>query len=242
MPSSLVAVTFDAADPEGLASFWGSLLDRQVVHEASGALLPAGGSQVGLRFVAASTEESGRTWLHLHLTSTGVADQQRIVTKALNLGGGYLDVGQLPGEDHVVLGDPAGNAFCVIEPGNTFLAGCGSLGEVTCEGSRDVGVFWRDALGWSLVWDRDQETAIQSPAGGTKISWGGPPVPPKGTRNRQRFDLAAVDPEREVARLVALGATPLGVRDGTVELADPDGNEFCVAAGRAGLAQSTTSS
>ena len=229
MPSSLVAVTFDAQDPEGLASFWGSLLDRQVVHEASGALLPADGTQVGLRFVAASTEKSGPDWLHLHLTSTSVADQQRIVAKALSLGGGHLDVGQLPHEDHVVLHDPAGHAFCVIPPGNSFLAGCGSLGEVTCEGSRNVGLFWRDALGWPLVWDRDGETAIQSPAGGTKVSWGGAPVSPKRTRSQQCFDLAAVDAQREVARFVALGATRLGVRNGNVELADPDGNEFCVA-------------
>jgi hypothetical protein len=56
-------------------------------------------------------------------------------------------------------------------------------------------------------------------------------VSPKQTRNRQRFDLAAADPLREVARLVALGATRLGDRDGSVELADPDGNEFCVAPG-----------
>lgn len=231
MPCTLVAVTFDAHDPQGLASFWGSLLDRQVVDEASGALLPAAGNQVGLRFVAASTEKSGLNRLHLHLTSTSVADQQRIVARALGLGGGRLDVGQLPEEELVVLGDPAGNEFCVIEPGDGFLAGCGHLGEVTCEGSRHVGLFWRDALGWSLVWDRDGETAIQSAAGGTKISWGGPPVSPKRTRNRQRFDLAAADPQREVTRLVALGATLLGVGDEGVELADPDGNEFFVAPG-----------
>jgi hypothetical protein len=232
MSSTLVAVTFDAHDPAGLASFWGSLLDRKVVHEASGALLPADDTQVGLRFVAASTEKFGRNRLHLHLTSTSLEDQQRTVAMALSLGGRHLDVGQLPEEDHVVLGDPAGNEFCVIEPGNNFLAGCGYLGEVSCDGSREVGLFWRDALGWSLVWDRDEETAVQSPGGGTKVSWGGPPVSPKQARNRQHFDLAADDPQREVARLVALGATRLGDRDGRVELADPDGNEFCVAPDR----------
>ena len=231
MSPPLVAVTFDAHDPAGLASFWGSLLDRQIVHEASGALLPADDTQVGLRFVAASTEKPGPNRLHLHLTSTSLEDQQRTVVMALSLGGRHLDVGQLPEEEHVVLADPAGNEFCVIEPGNNFLAGCGYLGEVSCDGSREVGLFWRDALGWSLVWDRDDETAVQSPAGGTKISWGGPPVSPKQTRNRQRFDLAAADPPREAARLVALGATRLGDRDGSVELADPDGNEFCVAPG-----------
>jgi hypothetical protein len=49
-------------------------------------------------------------------------------------------------------------------------------------------------------------------------------------RNRQRFQLAADDLEAEVARLQSLGATPIGHHDGSVELADPDGNEFSVAA------------
>ena len=29
-----------------------------------------------------------------------------------------------------MLADPEGNEFCVIEPGNGFLAGCGFLGEL----------------------------------------------------------------------------------------------------------------
>jgi hypothetical protein len=232
MTSRLVAVSFEAHDPAGLASFWSRLLDRPVVREAGGAaLLPAEDTQVGLRFVADSTESSGPDRVHLHLTSASVDDQKRIVAKALSLGGRHLDVGQLPEEGHVVLEDPAGYAFCVIEAGNNFLAGCGFLGEVSLDGSREVGLFWRDALGWPLVWDQDEETAVQSPAGGTKLSWGGQVVSPKHTRNRQHFDLAATDAPGEVTRLVALGATRLGDRDGSVELADPDGNEFCVGSG-----------
>jgi len=196
MSSRLVAVTFDARDPAGLASFWGNLLGRRVVHEASGALLPAEDTQVGLRFVVSSTEKSGPNGVHLHLTSASLDDQQRTVATALSLGGRHLDVGQLPDEDHVVLGDPEGDEFCVIEPGNKFLAGCGYLGEVSCEGSREVGLFWRDALRWPLVWDQDEETAVQSPAGGTKVSWGGPPVSPRHARNRQRFDLVRTPPTR----------------------------------------------
>ena len=68
----------------------------------------------------------------------------------------------------------------MIEPGNSFLAGCGFLGELACDGSRDVGLFWSEALGWRLVWDHDQETAIQSEAGGTKIAWGRPARAPTG--------------------------------------------------------------
>ena len=229
MPLRLEAVTFYDHDPAGLAEFWGTLLGRNLVRETSSALLPEYANQVGLRFVAASTEKSGPNRLHLHLTSTSLQDQQQTVESVLRLGGQHLDVGQLPDEEHLVLADPGGNEFCVIEPGNNFLAGCGRLGEVSCDGSRDVGLFWSEALGWPVVWDQDEETALQSPLCGTKVSWGGPPVAPKHGRNRQRFDLVADDLHAEVGRLVALGAAPVGELDGFTELADPDGNEFCVA-------------
>ena len=171
--------------------------------------MPGDDTQVGLRFVA-STDAPGADPLHLHLTSTSLDDQQRSVDVALGLGGRHLDVGQLPEEGHIVLADPEGNAFCVIGPDSSFLAGCGYLGEVACDGGREVGVFWSEALGWPLVWDQDEETAVQSPLGGTKVAWGGPPDSPKVDRDRQRFLLAAADVPTEVARLVALGATPLG--------------------------------
>ncbi len=231
MLSRLVAVTCEADRPADLAAFWAGLLGRDVVREADGALVPGGPTQVGLRFVGATTQRSGPNRLHLHLTTQSLDDQQQTVEQALRLGGEHRDVGQLPEEDHVVLADPGGDEFCVIGPGNRFLAGCGRLGEVSCDGTRQVGLFWRDALGWPLVWDQDEETAVQSPAGGTKLSWGGPPVAQKRGRNRQRFDLAADDVATEVRRLLALGATRLGDRDGAVELADPDGNEFLVGPG-----------
>jgi hypothetical protein len=228
MSSRLVAVTYDAQDPAAVAAFWGKLLDRQVVPEDDGVLLPGDDTEVGLRFVAATDAATADT-LHLHLTSTTLEEQERLVETVLGLGGRHLDVGQLPEEEHVVLADPEGNAFCVIEPGNGFLAGCGHLGEVACDGGREVGVFWSEALGWPLVWDQDDETAIQSPRGGTKVAWGGAPDSPETRRDRQRFDLAAADVPAEVDRLVALGATRLGERDGGVELADPGGHEFLVA-------------
>jgi len=209
-----------------VARFWAELLGREAVDEGDGVLLPGDERQVGLRFVAASTSKVGPNRLHLHLTSADPEAQLATVETALALGGHHLDVGQLSEEEHVVLSDPGGNEFCVIEAGNGFLAGCGPLGEVACDGSRAVGVFWHKALGWPLVWDQDQETAVQSPAGGTKLAWGGPPATPKRGRNRQRFDLAADDLETEIARLMSLGATRLGDVDEGVDLTDPEGNEF----------------
>jgi predicted enzyme related to lactoylglutathione lyase len=189
---------------------------------------------VGLRLAPSGVARVGPNRVHLHLTSTSPADQQDTVAAALELGANHCDVGQLPEEGHTVLADPEGNEFCVIEPGSSFLAGCGFLGELACDGTRQVGLFWAEALGWPLVWDDAGETAIQSPSGGTKVAWGGPPVAPKHGRSRQRFDLALAgdDLAAEVDRLVALGANRLGnPEDRAVELADPDGNEFCLTHG-----------
>ena len=235
MPSQLLALTFDAHDPARLADFWAGVLKRVVVDDLHGVLLPGSDTQVGLRFVASGAERVGPNRAHVHLTSTSPTDQQGTVAAALELGASHIDVGQLPEERHIVLADPEGNEFCVIPPGSSFLAGCGFLGELACEGNRQVGLFWAEALGWPLVWDEDQETAVQSPHGGTKVAWGGPPLAPKHGRNRQRFDLIVADddPTTEIERLVALGATRLGsTGDGAVELADPDGNEFCLRQGR----------
>ena len=172
--------------------------------------------------------------MHFDLTSASLDDQQETVARALDLGGRYLDIGQGPDAEHVVLADPEGNEFCVIEPGNNFLADCGFVGALSSDGSQEVGYFWSEALGWPLVWDQDQETAIQSPRGGSKISWAGPPVRAKTGKNRLHFDLAPPvdgDQQSEVDRLVSLGATRIDIGQGGVSwvvMADPDGNEFCV--------------
>ncbi|GEK23035.1 VOC family protein [Cellulomonas xylanilytica] len=229
MTSRLVALVVEAHDPARLARFWADLLGRTSVEDSHGVLVPGSATQLGLRFVASTSARVGPDRMHLHLTSTDPADQQHTVDRALDLGARHLDVGQRPDEGHVVLADPEGYALCVIEPGTAFLAGCGALGEVTCAGSRAVGLFWAATLGWPLVWDNGAETAVQSPRGGTKVSWDGPPVPPRHGRNRQRFELAvqADDLPDEVDRLVRLGAARLaGAEPGAVELADPDGNEF----------------
>ena len=178
--------------------------------------------QLGLRFVGAAEPKSWPNRHHLHLTSTSADDFQATIDRVVALGGAHIDVGQQPDEPHVVLADPEGNELCVIPPDNNFLAGTGQVGELSCDGSRAVGC-WSEALGWPLVWDEDEETAIQSPAGGTKVSWGGPPRQPlHGSRDRLRLDVVADDPEAEAERLVGLGVTRVDER----QFQDPDGNDF----------------
>lgn len=224
MAVTLNALCFAAHDPRALARFWSGLLDWEIDGET---LVPNDDTGVRLRFTPSEKPKSRKNHAHFDLTSESIEDQRNIVAKALELGARHIDIGQSPDEEHVVLADPEGNEFCVIEPGNTFLAECGFVGALACDGSQEVGYFWSEALGWPLVWDRDQETAIRSPHGGPKITWGGPPFAAKTGPNRVRFALSG--PLSDVDRLVSLGATRLGIGEsGLVEMADPDGNEFSV--------------
>lgn len=228
MVLSLLAVSFEVEDPGPVAAFWAGMLDRDVVMEEGGALVPGDDTQVGLRFVAAEVAADNRpTRIHLHLTSSDLDDQRRSVTKAMQLGGRLIR--EYAEEGHVVMADPGRNEFCVIEPDADFLDGTGYLGEVTCEGPPESGHFWRDVLGWPLVWDRGVQTAIQSPAGGTKISWDVRPGPPDYGSRRQWFDLVVADRGAEAERLIGLGAHPVGEADGAVRMVDPGGNEFTLA-------------
>ena len=236
MASQLVAVCFGANNTRALARFWSCVLGWEMTDDRADdvTLLPSDDTGFQIRFVATDEPKSGQNRMHFDLTSRSLEDQQQTVARSLDHGARHIDIGQRPEEGHVVLADPEGNEFCVIEPGNRFLADCGFIGAVSCDGSQEVGYFWSEALGWPLVWDQDQETAIRSPHGGPKITWGGPPLMPRTGRNRMHFDLAPPaddDRQAEVDRLVALGATRADVAPGdvgAVAMADPDGNEFCL--------------
>ncbi|HEU0287288.1 MAG TPA: VOC family protein [Nocardioidaceae bacterium] len=236
MTSQLHALGFDAIDPQRLARFWAGLLGWELVDDPPDgfALLPNDDTGFRLEFFPTQAEKVGLNRMHFDLTSTSLEDQRATVAKALELGGWHLDIGQGPDALHVVMADPEGNEFCVIEPGNTFLADTGFIGAVSCDGTQEVGYFWSRALDWPLVWDQDQETAIQSPHGGPKVTWGGPPVAPKTGKNWLHFDIAPPadgDQQAEVERLISLGAKRIDIGQGDVDwvvMADPDGNEFCV--------------
>ena len=242
MTSQLFAICFRATRPADLGRFWSGVLGRESADGPDGdvALLPPDPGGFRIRFLPGGEPGTGRNRGHFDLTSASPEEQRRTVARALELGGKHLDVGQLPEEGHVVLADPEGNEFCVIEAGNAFLADTGLIGALACDGTRDVGCFWSRALRWPLVWNQDEETAIQSPSGGTKITWGGPPVAPHTGTSRPFFELAVpadADWQAEVDRLVSLGATRTDAVDGRnagssdgggVWMRDPDGNEFSV--------------
>jgi hypothetical protein len=118
-----------------------------------------------------------------------------------------------------------------------------------CADALVVGRFWSAALGRPLEPDASSDFAAIGFAGRRDTvgwapverdndpTWIFAKVPePKTAKNRMHLDLMAPDPEAEVARLVELGATRVAHMDEyrytwTV-MADPEGNEFCVAKAR----------
>jgi len=232
MTARFVALCVDAHDPAGLSRFWAGVLRREVADD--GLTLLPDDARYAVTFRPTEAPRLGPNRIHLDLTSASDAAMQETVHLALRLGARHIDIGQRPEEGHVVLADPEGNEFCVIPPGNGFLADTAFIGAINCDGSQAVGYFWSRALEWPLVWDQDEETAIQSPEGGSKMAWGGPPVALKQGKNRWHLHLApdvGGDQQAEVSRLESLGATRVDIGQGDVDwvvMTDPDGNEFCV--------------
>lgn len=236
---SFYGIDLDACDPGRVAGFWAGVLGWSYRDEADGSVVLTPDDHPAYRIVVreADTPKTGQNRIHLDLTSSSQEAMQARISRVLDLGGRRIDIGQTSEVRHEVLADPEGNEFCVIEPGNNFLADTGVIGAINCDGTQAVGYFWSEVLGWPLVWDEDEETAIQAPSGGSKITWSGPPLMQRPGRDRLRLVLAVtaeVDLDGAVSRLVALGATRTHTNhaptDGVVEAAmsDPDGNEFRV--------------
>jgi predicted enzyme related to lactoylglutathione lyase len=92
--------------------------------------------------------------------------------------------------------------------------------------------FWSGVTGYEPVVEREDFVALAAPdKRGVRgiLVWRVPAS--KTTKNRMHVNLAARDPEEEIARLISLGAQKVDDREGngarwTVML-DPEGNEFC---------------
>ncbi len=98
-----------------------------------------------------------------------------------------------------------------------------------------LGRWWAEALGWVIVSDDPDEFEIRAAADRLPGMIFEPVSGTKQQKNRVHLDFRPEDQEREVRRLVELGASRVDIGQGDVSwvvLADPEGNEFCVLAGR----------
>ncbi|HEY5109782.1 MAG TPA: VOC family protein [Acidimicrobiales bacterium] len=112
-------VTIDAVDPVTLAAFWCAALDwEQRVDEDGDIWIEPGDDHPEfdrvkpLLVVRANELKAGKNRLHLDLIPD---DQEREVERLESLGASRPDIGQTGNESWVVLADPEGNEFCVLD-------------------------------------------------------------------------------------------------------------------------------
>ena len=117
---TIQCLDIDAADPQALASFWEAALGWRRTHDTPDEVAlepPEHSTEDGvvpdLLFIRVPEGKAGKNRLHLDLRPD---DQQAEVARLESLGAVRADVGQ--GEDvgWVVMTDPEGNEFCVLQP------------------------------------------------------------------------------------------------------------------------------
>lgn len=239
MSTRLAYVVFDAARPRSVAHFWAQLLGWSVTldrpDEADVSAPGPAGVTPALIFLPTTQAKHGKNRIHLDVASRSLDHQQFLADRACALGANPVDIGQ-GSVPWLVLADPEGNEFCVLEPREEYVD-TGSLAAIvvdTCDPAR-LAAFWSAASGWPVLRNERRVTGLRAPTGlGVWLEFVYTPEPKCG-RNRLHLDLAPAlpcDPHAEMARLHAAGATsiePIG-DPAAQALADPETNEFCLLA------------
>lgn len=115
MSTGQVNVVVDSADPLALARFWADLLHTQ--HDGT----RVHAHELTLTFLPADEPKTVKNRIHLDLASQSAGDQDDVVSHALSLGAVHADIGQ-GRTPWVVLRDPQGNEFCVLESRPEYAA------------------------------------------------------------------------------------------------------------------------
>jgi hypothetical protein len=237
----LTSVVIDSAHPGALANWWSEAIGWPITFVAPDEVVvePAGNGQSydvpALVFVPVDDPKTTKNRVHLDLASDSTDHQTELVARLVAAGAAHVDVGQLD-VPWVVLGDPEGNEFCVLEPRERHI-GRGPIASIVVDAGdpSTIARFWVAASGWPIAAESEGGVTLHNPRGLLPDLDFVPVGDAKVVKNRVHVDVAPYEGEDqtvEVGRLVALGATHVDVGQGSdvtwVVLTDPEGNEFCV--------------
>ena len=115
MSGVVSGITIDCLDPGRLAAFWGALLGREETPALPGwrQLGNHGDPATRINFQPVAEPKLGKTRIHLDVT---VGDIDEGIRSVLRLGG--RETGERHDYDEgvvVVMGDPEGNEFCLVQ-------------------------------------------------------------------------------------------------------------------------------
>ncbi|GAB2580954.1 hypothetical protein Aab01nite_57830 [Paractinoplanes abujensis] len=241
MATRLVQINMKAHDDAALGRFWSQVLGWGIDHEAPGVtnLEPPGlpypdPHALFIDIVTAPEPKTVKNRVHIDLATTSLEHQAALVARLQELGAKPADVGQ-KNVPWVVLADPDGNEFCVLEP-RTVYQDTGPIAAIVvdCADPRAMAGWWAQAIDWQVHTVTDEGASMRSSQGvGPYLEFVRTPTP-KTVWNRVHLDLRPYQDdnfEAEISRLQSLGATPIDLGDPEIPwrvLADPEGNEFCL--------------
>jgi catechol 2,3-dioxygenase-like lactoylglutathione lyase family enzyme len=108
------AIVWGVRDLQRSIKFWSEVLDYKLRREPDSdfaILVPRAGEGVQLSLNAAVTSDKPKRH-HMDLFTENQAEE---VARLLSLGATRVDWQYEPGADYVVLADPDGNTFCVVQ-------------------------------------------------------------------------------------------------------------------------------
>jgi hypothetical protein len=118
MASRIAQWTLDVHDIESMAAFWTAALDYRIDRDPEGIvhLLPSPGTTGALTIWLQPTTapKIGKNRGHPDLV-VARGDVATEVDRLIGLGAKRVDIGQTGDEPFVVLADPEGNEFCVLQ-------------------------------------------------------------------------------------------------------------------------------
>lgn len=236
-------LVFDAAQPQVRGQFWEQALGTQTLTDEPGIvetrLSLDDGPTLDLCFQQVPDPLLPSPRLHLDLSAGD--DQAATVQRLLDLGATHLDIGQgdVP---WVVLADPEGHPFCVVEEREVYrdtgpIAAIPVLGD---DPDRDA-AFWAELTGWQEYLGTAPQS-LRHPSGrGVILEYRAKQEihhffrtdEPKAGKNQLHLDLrleAGDDLAALVDHVEGLGAVRIDHDWGDLpwtSLRDPSGNEFC---------------
>ncbi|HLV04475.1 MAG TPA: VOC family protein [Actinomycetaceae bacterium] len=227
---------FDAVAPRRLGGFWEAavggdrLTDEADVVETR--MTIEGGPVLDLCFARVPAPPSEPQRFHLDLL--GGDRQGEVVERLVALGARHVDIGQ--GEvPWVVLADPEGNPFCVMEHRDAYT-GTGPIAALPLDSADPVrdSEFWSWLTGWTNAPGVAPRTLRHPSRRGPLLEFCPEPEPKGVAKNRLHLDIrleAGDDADEVAAGIAERGGHELHPDWGELPwrvYVDPSGNEFCV--------------
>ncbi|MGH8827776.1 MAG: VOC family protein, partial [Jiangellaceae bacterium] len=117
---AVAAIVVESADPAALATFWSAAIGWPIVDRGDrfASLRSTTGRGPYLEFLPSVEPKRGKNRIHLDVAPQPADDHLSEVERLLALGARRVDIGQ--GDvSWIVLADPQGNEFCVLQPRTT---------------------------------------------------------------------------------------------------------------------------